>query len=207
MDWKTLAADLTKVGAPLIGTALGGPIGGIVGNLAGKLVADALGVENTPDAVNAAIAPAIAPNADPAIAQEIADKLKTADENFATSMAKVNQTELEQIGLSERAELVNGNWFQSSWRPLNGYVTTMLIAVFGLEIAASMGQAIWTGKPDILNAVFAGITSIVFFLSIPAGIAGVTSIGRSFEKVSGMSIGKYGSYVAGAVKSVVVGKK
>jgi len=55
MDWKDLAGTLAKAGAPIIGAALGGPIGGTIGGIVGKFIAEALGVEETPEAVNNAI--------------------------------------------------------------------------------------------------------------------------------------------------------
>ena len=50
MDWKDIKGLIGK-GAPLIGTLLGGPAGGAVASL----VANALGVEDTPDAIGAAL--------------------------------------------------------------------------------------------------------------------------------------------------------
>jgi predicted kinase len=61
MEWKDIAGIVGKA-APILGTVLGGPAGGLVGGM----VAAALGTENTPDAVNAAIA------ADPASALKLA---------------------------------------------------------------------------------------------------------------------------------------
>lgn len=52
MNWTDLIAPLVKLGAPLLGGALGGPLGAA----AGKIVADAFGAsEATPAAVDAAI--------------------------------------------------------------------------------------------------------------------------------------------------------
>lgn len=53
MDWKNLAATVSKV-APMLGTLVGGPIGGAAGT-AIKLIAGTLGVEETPDAIEAEI--------------------------------------------------------------------------------------------------------------------------------------------------------
>lgn len=50
MKWSDITNAVGKA-APLIGTVLGGPAGGSVG----ALVASALGVENTPEAVQAAL--------------------------------------------------------------------------------------------------------------------------------------------------------
>jgi len=50
MNWKDVSKMVGKA-APILGTALGGPAGAALGTL----VAGALGVENTPDAVAAAV--------------------------------------------------------------------------------------------------------------------------------------------------------
>lgn len=51
MNWKDIAGVVGKV-APLAGTLIGGPAGAAIGGL----VAAALGTDNTPDAIHAAIA-------------------------------------------------------------------------------------------------------------------------------------------------------
>ena len=50
MNWDSIKNVVGKA-APLLGTVIGGPGGAIVG----ALIADALGVDNTPDAVSAAL--------------------------------------------------------------------------------------------------------------------------------------------------------
>jgi hypothetical protein len=50
MDWKDIASVVGKA-APVVGTLLGGPAGAAVGGL----ISAALGTENTPDAVSAAL--------------------------------------------------------------------------------------------------------------------------------------------------------
>ena len=52
MDWTTVAAKVVSLGAPMLGSALGGPLG----DIAGKVLADAFGAAAaTPEAVHAAI--------------------------------------------------------------------------------------------------------------------------------------------------------
>lgn len=51
MDWKGLAARISTA-APLLGTLVGGPVGGAVGT-AEKMIAGALGVRETPEAIEA----------------------------------------------------------------------------------------------------------------------------------------------------------
>jgi hypothetical protein len=55
-DWGSVAAQLAKVGAPVLGSIIGGPLGGAAGNLVGGLIGDALGVPATPDAISNVLA-------------------------------------------------------------------------------------------------------------------------------------------------------
>jgi len=60
MNWSDLENAIGKA-APILGTLLGGPAGGAVG----ALISSSLGISNTPDELNAAIA------ADPALAEKL----------------------------------------------------------------------------------------------------------------------------------------
>ncbi len=60
MNWSDLETAIGKA-APILGTLLGGPAGGAVG----ALISSSLGIANTPDALNNAIA------ADPALAEKL----------------------------------------------------------------------------------------------------------------------------------------
>lgn len=53
MDWREVGSVAAKA-APVLGAVLGGPVGAIAG-AAGTLLASALGVEASPEAVNAAL--------------------------------------------------------------------------------------------------------------------------------------------------------
>ena len=64
MDWKELGENIVKLGAPLLGTAIGGPAGGIVGGL----IAQLFGADPTkPDDIMAKI------NSDPQAATKLQD--------------------------------------------------------------------------------------------------------------------------------------
>lgn len=88
-DWKKTVGAI----APTIGTVLGGPLGG----LAGAALASVFGVENTPDAIEAAVQ-----NASPE--QMIA--LRNADNDFKVKMAELgfkSVADLEKIAADDRA--------------------------------------------------------------------------------------------------------
>ena len=71
MNWQDLAGPLIKLGAPTIGTALGGPIGGMIGGAVGNILGSVLGVPPTPEAIDKAIKETPA--------SELEDKLAAAD--------------------------------------------------------------------------------------------------------------------------------
>src|SRR4051794_38541964 len=107
MDWGDLAKTAINFGAPLIGEALGGPFGAA----AGKILADALGASDaTPTAVHATIA-----SLDPAVAAAAAAK---AEAEWATAMAQIGKSQVEQVGATQRAEILSADPIQRWWRPL-----------------------------------------------------------------------------------------
>ena len=54
MDWGDLAKQVISLGAPMLGTALGGPLGGVAGEILAKAVGS---VSITPAAVQTVISP------------------------------------------------------------------------------------------------------------------------------------------------------
>jgi len=94
--WDSIKGTVGSV-APIAGSMLGGPAGGAVGSL----IASALGVDNTPDAVAAAI------KADP----DAAVKIRQVE-------AQLEQTRLEVRGQAIQAEAKGESWLQRNWRPL-----------------------------------------------------------------------------------------
>jgi len=94
--WDSIKGTVGSV-APIAGSMLGGPAGGAVGSL----IASALGVDDTPDAVAAAI------KADP----DAAVKIRQVE-------AQLEQTRLEVRGQAIQAEAKGESWLQRNWRPL-----------------------------------------------------------------------------------------
>lgn len=85
-EWKDIGSMIGNV-APIVGTALGGSAGAAVGNL----IANMLGVDNTPDAVSAAI------KADPNIVVRLKEIEFQAHKLDVESKDKARQDELESI--------------------------------------------------------------------------------------------------------------
>jgi len=94
--WDSIKDTVGSV-APIAGSLLGGPAGGAVGSM----LASALGVDNTPDAVAAAI------KSDPQAAVKIRE-----------IEAQLEQTRLEVRGQAVQAEAKGESWLQRNWRPL-----------------------------------------------------------------------------------------
>src|SRR5690348_9395590 len=95
MDWKDVATKLIGLGAPMLGSALGGPLGG----MAGKLVADAFGAASaTPDAVHAAITDK---SADLKLAADAAQK---AEAEWMTTLAEIGKQQVSEVGATMRTE-------------------------------------------------------------------------------------------------------
>ena len=105
--------------APALGTALGGPAGGAVGSL----VASALGVDDTPDAVQKAL------QSDPEAASKLQRLQTEHQQEIRSRVLEAETSRLTQINKTMRAELKHDGWFKSGWRPAIGPAnTTFLIA-------------------------------------------------------------------------------
>ena len=101
--------DVVGSVAPMAGSMLGGPAGGAVGSM----LASALGVDNTPDAVAAAI------KADPMAAVKIRE-----------IEAQLEQTRLEVRGQAVQAEAKGESWLQRNWRPLTMVWFSFLVGAY-----------------------------------------------------------------------------
>jgi putative Ca2+/H+ antiporter (TMEM165/GDT1 family) len=146
MDWKDVAATAGKF-APLVGTLLGGPAGAAIGGL----VAAALGTENTPDAIHAAIA------TDPAKALQLAqwegdNKVKLTAMNFTHAdnlLAAVTasiQADVEDRKSARDASVSGGTAKRLFWLSM-----LLLAATLGTEIGV-----LFFGYPKSLDAVIVG---------------------------------------------------
>lgn len=188
-----LAADLAKMGAPvlggLIGTAVGGPAGAAIGGLAGKAieaVAETLGADPTPEAIGAAI------QNDPSAAAKI-----TAVEARAPDMAREWEEEtkrLAEVAVTQRLELASESAFIRNARPFSiwaiGGATVGFAVVF---VATAIGAIIayWQTRDIASFKAFELVVNSApgFMLALtPAGaVAGVAAWGRTKEKLNGVA--------------------
>ncbi|MGH6770096.1 MAG: 3TM-type holin [Xanthobacteraceae bacterium] len=168
MDWSDLAKTVIGLGAPLIGQALGGPLGAA----AGKILAAALGAsEPTPAAVQEAIE-----GSDPSAAVEAAAR---AEAEWAEALAQIGKAQVEQVSLTQRAEIASGDLLQRWWRPIYALELSLIECP---AFALTLLHALWVGhQAGIIG--FANLSSLLMaYFAARFGVLGVYVSGRSREK-------------------------
>lgn len=114
MDFAALGAQLIKLGAPILGTAIGGPLGGAVGTVLAQTFGAA---DETPEAISAAV------QADP----QAEDKLKTLEADRSAewlSIIKAGQELQAQLATTESSQ----GGFAYYWRPAMSWLIITIIA-------------------------------------------------------------------------------
>lgn len=189
MDWKDIAAKVIGLGAPMLGTALGGPLGG----MAGKIVADAFGAAATPEAVHAAITDK---TADLKLAAQAAQK---AESEWMSALANIGKTEVSEIGATMRAESVSEDMLQRWWRPLYALELSLVECP---AFAMTMLHALWTGHDTGING-FASLAGLLMtYFGARFGVLGVYVSGRTREKQTAMTGEDAPSIIGTVVKAV-----
>ncbi|GEK46541.1 hypothetical protein HPA02_08240 [Bisbaumannia pacifica] len=124
MDWSDVAETVARV-APAAGGALGGPAGAAVGGL----IARVLGVDETPEAVAQAAA-------DP----QAAERLKRLDQEHEREILSLTlqaeTTRLTEINKTMRAEVGSDSAWRAGWRPFNGWMLALSLAVVNFGLVA-----------------------------------------------------------------------
>ncbi|AOY11843.1 hypothetical protein BGL48_11875 [Salinivibrio sp. SS3] len=181
--------------APMIGTLIGGPAGTAVGGM----VASALGVENTPDAIEQEL------KANP----EALLKLKQleSEERVRLRELSVEQSKIEseerrnqltQQHATMQAELASNDPYVRRWRPTFGYAMCvawcLLFAGIAYALVASPEHA-----ADMINAVVA----LTPLFSVALAVLGISIHKRSQDKQVAKGVKPLGA--VGALKKVVKG--
>ncbi|KIZ47025.1 MULTISPECIES: 3TM-type holin [Rhodopseudomonas] len=167
MEWGDLAKQVIQLGAPLLGTALGGPLGGAAGQILSEVVGAAA---PTPAAVQASL-----PAAEP-------DKLAEAEARWAEAIrteAETQRTAISETQTTIRAEIASNDPVQRWWRPAYAWELT-------LECAALWGVMVhefWTGDVATINALVGATALLVSYWGFRFGVLGVYISGRTREKV------------------------
>jgi hypothetical protein len=194
MEWGDIAKTVIGLGAPVLGTALGGPLGGA----AGKILADALGAAApTPEAVHAAIAER---GADLAFAAEAARK---AESEWLAALAEVGKLQVSEVGETQRAEIASEDRLQRWWRPLYALELSMIECP---AFALTLLRALWLGhEPGITG--FASLSALLMaYFGARFGVLGVYITGRSREKQACLT-GEAMPGVVGQIAKALVKKK
>ncbi|RFB80384.1 hypothetical protein [Methylovirgula sp. 4M-Z18] len=157
-----LAATIVKLGAPVLGAALGGPAGALV-PIALNALATALGTSPTADAINAAI------NANPTAA---ADAVKQAEAASATAV----QAEQQRLADIENARATMAQLAATGSRISWGapVISVLVVAGFvGLSVAMLFRAVPDSGVANVLFGALAGGfgTVLNFWLGSSSGSA------------------------------------
>ncbi len=169
MSWSSIKEAVAPF-APLLGKALA--LTGPAGAVAGGLLANALGVDETPEAVAQAI------QADPGAVLRIKEvELNNAAELQRLSIA-AETTRLAEINKTMRAELAAEGGFRTGWRPLIGYVVALGIG----SVLMGIAYALFKHPSDAPELVDSAIMVIVS----AAAILGVNIRERSKDKAAAL---------------------
>jgi hypothetical protein len=183
MDWGDLGKQVIALGAPMLGTALGGPLGGV----AGEILARAVGsVRFTPAAVQSAL-----PAADPT-------KLAEAEAQWAEMIRAEAETQRMAIAETQatiRAEIASDDVVQRWWRPLYAFELTFECAALWIVLV----HEFWTGDIQTINALVGATALLVTYWGFRFGVLGVYVSGRTREKVSAVT----GQDAPGAIERLV----
>ena len=135
--------ELIGTSAPVIGTLLGGPAGGAVGGLIGK----ALGVDNTPEAIELAL-------------MNNPDALLKIKELETSKELAILQAELEHKRIDVGSVIDN--------RKLDNEKDQMFLSDKQSARSRQTDSEKATGKVDVALYVIAGVIVVAFFVSILA---------------------------------------
>ncbi len=183
MDWSDVAKQVVALGAPILGTALGGPLGGA----AGKILAEVIGAASaTPRDVGAAL-----PSCP-------VDRIAEAEIRWAEVIRA--EADAQRVAIAEtqqtiRAELASDDVVQRWWRPLYAVELTLECAA----LWAVLVHEFWTGDLQTIHALVGATALLVAYWGFRFGVLGVYISGRTREKVSAAT----GQDVPGALGQLV----
>ncbi len=167
MNWGDIAKQVIGLGAPILGTALGGPLGGA----AGRILAEVVGASDaTPEAVGKALT------------TSSADKIAQAENVWAEAVraeAEAVRGSVAETQATIRAELASEDALQRWWRPLYALELTLECAA----LWAVLVHEFWTGDMTAINALIGATGLLVSYWGFRFGVLGVYMSGRTREKV------------------------
>jgi hypothetical protein len=194
MDWKDVASKVVSLGAPMLGSALGGPLGG----MAGKVLADAFGAAAaTPEAVHAAISDKAA---DLKIAAEAAKK---AESEWVSALAEIGKQQVSEVGQTMRAEAASDDMLQRWWRPLYALELSLIECP---AFALTLLHALWNGHEAGINGLANLSGLLMTYFGARFGVLGVYVSGRTREKQAALT-GEESTSAVGTVLKTVARKR
>jgi len=167
MDWGDIAKQVIGLGAPILGTALGGPLGAA----AGRILAEVVGASDaTPEAVGKALT------------TSSADQISQAENAWAEAIraeAEAARGSVAETQATIRAELTSEDLLQRLWRPLYALELTLECAA----LWAVLVHEFWTGDMTAINALIGATGLLASYWGFRFGVLGVYMSGRTREKV------------------------
>ena len=164
--WSDIAETVGQA-APMVGGLLAGP----AGSSAGRLVASALGVENSPDAVQTAL------DNDP----KWKVKLKALEQEHQRELRRMSleaeTARLAEINATMRAEAKAEDAYVRRWRPTFGYIAA-------LSMAALMGGIVYVmvAEPQYTAEIVRAVAAVQPLLAMMLAVLGVNIDRRSRDK-------------------------
>ena len=134
MEWGDLAKQVISLGAPMLGTALGGPLGGVAGEILAKAVGS---VTITPTAVQTAL-----PSVDSA-------KLAEAEAQWAEMIraeAETQRTAISETQQTIRTEIASSDPVQRWWRPAYAFELTIECAALWIVPMRASSSSLTTSR-------------------------------------------------------------
>jgi len=187
MEWGDLAKQVISLGAPMLGTALGGPLGGIAGDILARTIGAA---SATPTDVQAAL-----PAADP-------NRMAEAEARWAEMIRAEVETQRAAISETQatiRAELASEDALQRWWRPAYALELTVECAT----LWAVLMHEFWTGDIQTVNALVNATALLVTYWGFRFGVLGVYISGRTREKVCAVTGQDAPGVIEKLIKAVV----
>lgn len=171
MSLKSVLKKIAGV-APLLTKMLPIPGAGI----AGDLIASALGVENTPAAIEAALLKD----------KDALLKIKAIETEHQTTLSRLLiECEAKTVGdinRTMRAEGKSEHWIQFSWRPFWGFVSAVAFLIAVSFTSYIFYQAIFDKNTEALTMLPQLVTAYTMLFSVPMAILGIASWHRGKEK-------------------------
>jgi len=166
MNWSDIKDVVGKI-APVLGTALGGPAGAAVGGL----ISSALGVENSPDRVAAAM------QSDPEATAKLVQLQNAHIESLRRMALEAETSRLAEINKTMRAEAAASDPYVRRWRPTFGYVAA---GTWAIQIAGTAYAMVI--HPQNAAHIIEAVTSMTPMWGIALAVLGINIHKRSQDK-------------------------